>query len=354
MIARTLTRLAHVIPPETAHRLAIEALRADVFPAPSPVSHPGLVTEALGLSFPNPVGVSAGFDKNGEVFAPLLQRGFGFVEIGTVTPLAQAGNPKPRIWRLPEAEAVINRLGFNNEGADAMEARLPPHRGALPGIVGINIGKNKDTVDALADYLPLLRRFYSRASYITANISSPNTAGLRDLQKREHFEAFTHALRAERDGLAAVQGVRVPLLIKIAPDVSDAELEAIVEVAVHERIDGLIVSNTTISRPDGLRSPHAKEQGGLSGRPLMTLSTEALRKTAKLAGGELTLIGVGGIHSASDVIAKIRAGASLVQLYTAMVYQGFGLAQKINGDLAAWLDKVGVKNLSDLRGMDVR
>lgn len=354
MNTRFLYRLGHLVPPEQAHRLAIGLLRSEMFPSPLTFQSDRLQTQVLGISLPSPIGLSAGFDKNGEVYAAALKQGFGFVEIGTVTPRPQDGNPRPRIWRLPEAEAVINRLGFNNEGAEALEARLPDSRSALPGIVGVNIGKNKDTEDALSDYLPLLRRFYSRASYITANISSPNTAGLRDLQKRDHFEQFTRALRSERDGLAAVNGYHVPLLIKIAPDVSDEELESIVGVAVDERIDGLIVSNTTISRPAGLNHHDATQQGGLSGAPLMALSTEVLRKTAKLSQGKLTLIGVGGIRTAEDVIAKVRAGASLVQLYTALVYQGFGLPMKLNRDLAAWLDKVGVKNFADLRGMDVR
>jgi dihydroorotate dehydrogenase len=354
MSARLFSKLGHFLPPESAHHVAIRALKSGLFPTPAPFHSPRLQTEAMGMRFPSPIGLSAGFDKNGEVYREMLGCGFGFVEIGTVTPRPQTGNEPPRIWRLSDDEAVINRLGFNNEGADAMDARLPQGRTQLPGIVGVNIGKNKDTEHALEDYLPLLRRFLPKASYLTANISSPNTPGLRDLQKREFFESFTRALRSERDSMVAMRGIQVPLLIKIAPDVSDEELETIVGIAVQERIDGLIVGNTTLSRPDTLRHADRTQQGGLSGAPLMALSTEVLRKTSKLSQGKLTLIGVGGVRSAEDVIAKIRAGASLVQLYTALVYQGFGLPTRLNRDLDHWLEKVGVKHLSELRGMDVR
>ena len=353
MNVRLFARLGHLLPPEPAHTLALQALSSGYFPIPSSIATERLNVQALGMTFPSPIGLSAGFDKNGEAFDPMLKSGFGFVEIGTVTPKPQSGNDKPRIWRLTNDEAVINRLGFNNQGADAMDARLPL-RAALPGIVGVNIGKNKDTVEALEDYLPLLKRFYDKASYITANISSPNTPGLRDLQKREFFESFTRALRSERDGIAAMTGTKVPLLIKIAPDVTDAELETIVGVAVQERIDGLIVGNTTISRPEGLMHADKSQQGGLSGAPLMSLSTEVLKKTAKLSQNQLTLIGVGGIRTAEDVITKVRAGASLVQLYTALVYQGFGLPGRLNQQLDRWMEKVGVRSITDLRGLDVR
>lgn len=354
MIFRSLQRFVHLIPPEKAHHLAIELLRREIFPFPVLRDYPRLHTNAFGMNFPNPLGLAAGFDKNGEVYAPMLKQGFGFVEVGTVTPLAQEGNPKPRVFRLPEAEAVINRLGFNNQGASNLFQRLPDDRSLLPGIVGINIGKNKRTEEALDDYLPLLRQFYPRASYMTANISSPNTAGLRDLQKRETFEHFARALCRERDGLAALQGVHVPLLIKIAPDMPEEELEHVVGIAMQERLDGLIISNTTISRPASLTHPNRAQQGGLSGAPLMQLSTETLRKAAKLSGGHLPLIGVGGIRNAEDVLTKIRAGATLVQLYTALVYQGLTLPARICQELDVWMERVGLKSLQDIRGMDVR
>ncbi|MBY0355510.1 MAG: quinone-dependent dihydroorotate dehydrogenase [Rickettsiales bacterium] len=354
MLQRLSSKIASIIPPECAHQAALWALQSNLFPLPSQQEYPLLQVDAMGMRFSSPLGLSAGFDKNGDVYHAMLKRGFAFVEIGTVTPQPQRGNPKPRIWRLPESQAVINRLGFNNTGAKALEAKLPAHGNELPGIVGINIGKNKDTENALDDYLLLLNRFYTRASYITANISSPNTPGLRDLQKREFFEVFTRTLRSERDGLAALHGRRLPLLIKIAPDVTEQELEIIVSVAITEKIDGLIIGNTTISRPASVISQHVNQQGGLSGRPLFALSTEVLRRAAKLSQNQLTLIGVGGISSAEDVIVKIRAGASLVQLYTALVYEGFGLPLRINAELSLWMQRVGIASFEEIRGIDVR
>lgn len=336
---KTLRPALFLLPPEKAHRAAIHALQAGAGPR-SRFAHPSLATELAGLALPNPVGLAAGFDKNAEAYRGALAAGFGFVEIGTVTPKAQPGNPQPRLFRLVEQEAVINRLGFNNEGVEAAVARLQS-RG--PGVVGGNIGKNKESADAIADYVTALRAIYPHVDYITVNISSPNTPGLRALQAGDELRALVKAVQAER----ATFITRKPIFVKIAPDNDEAALEAIAAVAMEEGVDALIVSNTTIERP-GVTST---EQGGLSGRPLFQKSTEALAQMYRITGGRMPLIGVGGISSAEDAYAKIRAGASAVQLYTALIYQGFGLVEEINNGLAGLLARDGFKSVREAVGV---
>ncbi len=333
--------------PEKSHGLAIKALKLGAVPPCSFQDYPSLQTELFGLSFPSPVGMAAGFDKNGEVYAPLLKTGFGFVEVGTVTPKPQIGNPKPRIFRLTEDKAVINRLGFNNRGMDAMKSELE-HRRKEGGIVGVNIGRNKDTRYAVQDYTLLLGELGALADYITINISSPNTEGLRGLQQREMLENLLAPLMEVREKLDR----HVPLLLKIAPDMKDDELKDVAEVAGESGLDGLIVTNTTISRPATLRSKHREQLGGLSGEPLRTLATETLRTMYRLTEGKIPLVGVGGISSGQDAIARIRAGASLVQLYTALVYQGFGLVSDIKRELADHLEQQGMTSINQLIGAD--
>ena len=328
--------------PETAHGLSIRALAAGLVPAAAPVADPRLAVSVAGLDFPNPLGMAAGYDKNGEAPDALLKLGFGFVEIGTVTPLPQPGNARPRVFRLSGDAAIINRLGFNNQGHEAMLARLRTRRGA--GIVGVNIGANKDSADRVGDYALGVARFAELASYLTINISSPNTPGLRSLQNRE----------ALADLLTRVTGARAearsdtPLLLKIAPDLSEREIEEIAEEVIARRIDGVIVSNTTLSR-DGLADARASEAGGLSGRPLFARSTSVLARMRKLVGPDLPLIGVGGVASARDAADKIEAGADLVQLYTAMVYAGPGLPAEIVAGLGRIVADAGLDSISDLR-----
>lgn len=345
--------LIHRIPPETAHRLGIEALRRGLLPETRSVESPVLAVKLFGLDFPNPVGLAAGFDKNAEVYSAVLKQGFGFVETGTVTPQPQAGNPRPRIFRLPEEEAVINRLGFNNLGLSAYVANLS-RRDKTQGVIGANIGKNKDAADATADYTQGLMAVYPHADYVTVNISSPNTPGLRALQKREALAELLAALRETREGCARAHKRTVPLLLKVAPDLETQEKEDIAQLVQEYAIDGLIVSNTTVSRPEGLKGLRAGEQGGLSGRPLFALSTACLKDFYRLTEGKLPIVGVGGIASAQDAYTKIRAGASLVQLYTALVYQGFGLVRAIQEGLVELLKRDGLLHISDAVGADDR
>ena len=335
---KTLRPALFLLPPERAHRAAIRALQLGVAPK-STFTHPSLATEIAGLALPTPVGLAAGFDKNAEAYRGALASGFGFVEIGTVTPRGQPGNPQPRLFRLVEEEAVINRLGFNNEGVDAAVARLHS-RGA--GIVGGNIGKNKDSGDAVADYVMAMRSIYPVVDYITVNISSPNTPGLRALQAENELTALVKAVQDLRSSFP----VRKPIFVKIAPDNDQTTLEAVAAVAIEMKIDALIVSNTTISR-DGVRST---ETGGLSGKPLFERSTQTLRHMYKLTDSRVPLIGVGGISSAADAYEKIRAGASAVQLYTALIYQGFGLVDEINEGLAGLLARDGFTRVADAVG----
>lgn len=337
------------LPPEQAHRAAIRALQFGLVPRSS-FTHPALATEVAGLKFHNPVGLSAGFDKNAECFSGALAAGFGHVEIGTVTPRAQPGNPQPRVFRLVEQRAVINRLGFNNEGAEAAAQRLSARN--CWGIVGGNIGKNKDSVDAIADYVSAMRVIYPQVDYITANISSPNTPGLRAMQAGDELRALVKALHAVRVELIKTNQQAKPIFVKIAPDVDDAMLEAIADIALNEQLNGLIVSNTTITRDGVEGNALASETGGLSGTPLFVKSTEILGKTYALTKGKIPLIGVGGVASAEDAYAKIRAGASLVQIYTALIYEGFGLPERINRGLVTLLARDGVAHVSEAVGQN--
>ncbi len=314
--------------------------------------HPSLHVQRFGLSFAHPLGLAAGFDKNAVAIAPLLACGFASVEIGTVTPQPQAGNPKPRLFRLKEDRAVINRLGFPGEGEAAIMPRLAQWqaRRKKPGVVGVNIGKNKDSADAVDDYVHMLKAAAPYADYVAINISSPNTPGLRDLQSKDALNQLLQTLMETRQTLSR----RVPLLLKIAPDLDQSELEGIAATALAYTIDGLIVSNTTIARPEHLKSNYASEIGGLSGAPLFAPSTEALRTLYKMTGGHIPLIGVGGVASAEDAYAKIRAGASLVQCYSALVYEGFGLIQRIVRGLPHLLARDGFSSVNDAVGVDAR
>lgn len=331
--------------PEDAHTLAIRALKLGLGPR-APHDDPILATDLAGLSLPNPVGLAPGFDKNAEVFGPMLLAGFGFVECGTVTPKPQAGNPRPRLFRLWQDRAVINRMGFNNAGLEAFAARLA-HRGG--GVVGANLGANKDSEDRLADYTAGLRRLWGMAAYFTINVSSPNTPGLRALQTRDALEELLGRVMATADSLP--QGVAVPIFLKVAPDLEDAEIEAIAEVVAAHDLAGVIVSNTTISRPP-LKSRHAAEQGGLSGAPLFEPSTQVLRRFRQAAEGRFLLVGAGGIGSGAEAYAKIRAGASAVQLYSALAYDGPSLVVRIKRDLAQRLRADGFASVAEAVGAE--
>ena len=310
---------------EKAHDLGLAALEAAYRTGLNPLlaSRPApLPTRVFGIDFPNPVGLAAGLDKNAAHIDALAALGFGFIEVGTVTPRPQPGNPKPRMFRLPEHEAVINRLGFNNGGVDALLRNV--EKAKFSGVLGINIGKNKDTPNerAVDDYLHCLDRVYARASYVTVNISSPNTQGLRDLQEEEALKRFLGRLRERQELLAAEHGKRTPMLLKIAPDLREEAMDAIAEVVLAAGMDGLICTNTTVARDAVAGDRHAGEAGGLSGRPVFARSTAVLRGMAQRLGGKLPLVGVGGILDGSDAVAKIAAGAILVQCYTGLVYRG--------------------------------
>lgn len=336
-----------LVDPEKAHGLSIAALKSGFLPTCMVPHDPRLQQTVAGLVFPNPLGMAAGYDKNAEVPGPLLRLGFGFTEIGTVTPKAQSGNPKPRIFRLVEDEGVINRLGFNNEGHAAALERLKQAK--LRGIVGVNIGANKDSEDRISDYVQGIEAFYSVASYFTVNISSPNTPGLRDLQARESLAALLAAVLERRKAEAERFGKRIPIFLKIAPDLTEEGLDDVAEEALAHDLDGLIVSNTTLSR-EGLRpGPHKGETGGLSGKPLFELSTTVLAKMRRRVGGNLPIIGVGGVSSAETALEKVRAGADLVQLYSCMVYEGPGLPSAIVKGLSKLVAREGVQSIRDLR-----
>lgn len=332
--------------PEVAHGMSISALRCGLPPVRGTAADKRLAVSIAGLTFPNMLGMAAGYDKNGEVPDALLRLGFGFAEVGTATPLAQPGNPKPRIFRLLSDRAVINRLGFNNEGHAPLERRLAARAGS-PGVVGVNIGANKDAVDRVGDYELGVRRFARHASYLTVNISSPNTPGLRNMQAREILSDLLSRVMAARDAEPAAK--RPPVFLKIAPDLHEAELEDIATEVLARKVEGLIVSNTTLSR-DGLASGDvAREAGGLSGKPLFERSTIALAKMRRLVGPNLAIIGVGGVDSAATALEKVRAGADLVQLYTGLIYGGPALPGKILRDLSALLDREKVDSIGRLR-----
>lgn len=333
--------------PEVAHGMSITALRSGFLPTCHVPHDPRLQQTVAGLVFPNPLGMAAGYDKNADVPGPLLKLGFGFTEIGTVTPYPQPGNPKPRIFRLVENEAVINRLGFNNEGHAAALARLIA--AGLRGIVGVNIGANKDSDDRISDYVKGIEAFSSVASYFTANISSPNTPGLRDLQARESLSALLAAVLQERDAQAQKMNRAIPVFLKIAPDLTEEGLDDIAAEVLAHNLDGLIVSNTTLSRNGLTPGQNNHETGGLSGKPLFDLSTTVLAKMRKRVGPALPIIGVGGVSSAETALEKIRAGADLVQLYSSMVYGGPGLPGTIVRGLSTLMAKEQVGNIRDLR-----
>lgn len=327
--------------PETAHDLALKALRAGLAPAPGAVTSARLATRVMGLELPNPVGLAAGFDKNAVALAPLLRAGFGFVEVGAVTPRPQAGNPRPRLFRLAADRAVINRFGFNNAGLDAMAARLAAPRPA--GVVGVNLGANKDSADRAADYVALIRALRGRADFLSVNVSSPNTERLREMQGRAALDALLAACVAEAGA--------TPVALKISPDLSQAELEDVAEVALARGVAAIVATNTTLSR-DGLASPARTQAGGLSGRPLFARATDTLRRLRRLTQGRVALIGVGGVEDAATAYAKIRAGADAVQLYSALVYGGLGLVGEIARGLDALLARDGFARLADAVGVD--
>ncbi len=341
---RLMRPLVFAIDPEMAHRMALRSVAAAGLLPARASADPRLACRVLGLTFPNPVGLGAGFDKNAEVIAATLKAGFGFTEVGTLTPRPQAGNPKPRLFRLPADQAVINRMGFNNQGFDAAERRLKQRAGN--GIVGVNIGANRDSVDRVADYVAGVTRFAPLADYIAINISSPNTPGLRDLQEHKALSGLLDAVTEARRSAVKM----VPILLKLAPDLDDAALEAIASTAVDNGIEGLIVTNTTIAR-DGIGDSRlAAEAGGLSGRPLFRRSTAMLAKLRKLTAKKLVLIGVGGIDSAETAWQKMAAGADLIQVYTGMVYEGIGLPAEIVTGLSQRLERDKIASIGEIVG----
>ncbi|MFZ1815406.1 MAG: quinone-dependent dihydroorotate dehydrogenase [Rhizobiaceae bacterium] len=347
-----LRRLLFMADAETSHSLALLALKSGLPPIVSQINDSRLATSLCGLSFPNPVGLAAGFDKNGEVPDAMLAHGFGFAEVGTLTPRPQAGNPRPRIFRLKEAQGIINRLGFNNQGHEAAFVRLEARWGR-GGIVGVNVGANKDSADFTADYVAGIRKFAGVADYFTVNISSPNTPGLRDLQAGAALDRLLTMVLDQRDDLSTTAG-RKPVFLKVAPDLDGAQISEIADVvkthAQAGRLDGLIVSNTTLSRAGVAHLPGASETGGLSGQPLFERSTVILARFRLALGPDMPLIGVGGIDSAHTAAAKMEAGANLVQLYTGMVYRGPAIATEINRGLLEILDQRAINHVSQLVG----
>ena len=348
MLFRLIRPALFALDSETGHRLAIRGLAA--LPPRAPAAPGPLAVEVAGLAFPNPVGVAAGFDKDAEVPDALLGLGFGFTEVGSITPLPQAGNPRPRLFRLVEDEAVINRMGFNNGGAEAALARLQARAvrpDASGGIVGVNVGANKDSADRIADYAVMARMMARHASYLCVNISSPNTPGLRALQDESALTGLLDAVIAARDET----GSAAPIFLKVAPDLEPADIDAIARIALEKKLGALVVSNTTITRP-ALRSHHAHETGGLSGAPLRALATQRLRDFRKATGGAVPLVGVGGIATAEHAWERIRAGASLVQLYSAMVYEGPGLGARIAKGLEALMRRDGFASIAEAVGSE--
>jgi dihydroorotate dehydrogenase len=330
---------------ETAHGLALLALKSGLTPPDRRSDPRALGSEVWGRHLPNPIGLAAGFDKNAEVPDAALGLGFGLVEIGSITPRPQPGNPRPRLFRLSQDRGVINRMGFPGQGLEAALARLK--RRPRNGFVGVNVGANKDSSDRAADYVACSMALAPYADYLVCNVSSPNTPGLRNLQGRTQLADL---LKRVQDAIAATP---VPLLVKIAPDATDNDLDDIVAVGRELRVDGIIVGNTTLSRPASLRSPSRQEAGGLSGTPLAELSTEALRRTARRVEGQFPLIGCGGVGSGADAYAKIRAGASLVQLYSMLIYEGPPLVRRIKDELAALLARDGLASVSQAIGADL-
>jgi dihydroorotate dehydrogenase len=347
-IASPVAALLHLLPPEAAHRLALRALARGLAPATTAPASARLRTSFCGLELAHPLGLAAGFDKNAEAVAGLFALGFSFVEVGTVTPRPQAGNPRPRLFRLRERQALINRMGFNNDGLDAVRRRLAA-LGERRGVLGANIGANKDASDPVADYVVCLRELYPLVDYVTVNVSSPNTPGLRDLQRRDRLRRLFDELLEARAALAVGPRSK-PLLLKIAPDLASRDEADIAEAVLDLDIDGLIVSNTTVERAGLGACRHAAETGGLSGAPLFQRSTDQLGRLFQLTGGRLPLIGVGGIASGADAYAKICAGASALQLYTAFVYQGPAIVPQVLAELDRLLAADGCASLGEAVG----
>lgn len=355
MLASLSLPLVRKLDPEKAHEFAIDALTLGIsVPFKRPEDDPALATRALGMRFSNPIGIAAGFDKNARVLRPLARLGFGFVEAGTVTPRPQPGNPRPRLFRLEEDRAVINRMGFNNQGIDRFAVRLarltrplPSGRAGGAGVpVGANIGINKTGADPERDYPALVARVKPYVNYIVLNVSSPNTPGLRGLQDAAKLKGIL-------DAIAARHAERPPLLVKLAPDLENDAIAPIVEAAIQGGAQGLIINNTTLARPDSLRSPYKGESGGLSGRPLATRSTEMLRIVANIAAGRLALVSCGGIEHGRDILERIRLGADLVQVYTAFAYEGPALIGRLKREMLQIMRAEGIETLDDVRGVDL-
>jgi dihydroorotate dehydrogenase len=334
--------------PETAHEMTLKSLEGGLYPKPADAADPRLAQRVFGLDFPNPVGIAAGFDKDARVPDAVLGLGCGFAECGTVTPRAQVGNDKPRVFRLIAERAVINRLGFNNQGHGAALERLRARPSG--GIVGVNIGANKETADRAADYVQGLDTFYDVASYFAVNISSPNTPGLRDLQAPEALDALLGRVMAARATQVAAGRAQVPIVVKIAPDIAEDDLAPIVERLQAHAVDSIAVSNTTLTRPGLATHPDGRQAGGLSGRPLFHRSTVMLARVHRLTGGAIPLIGIGGIESAATALAKIEAGATLIQLYTGLIYEGPSLIGRITSQLSEAVAAAGATSIAALVG----
>lgn len=345
-----------LLPAEKAHNLAIKFIK--FFPRTTNLlscsrEYDSLKIELLDLEFKNPVGMAAGFDKNAEIFDNLKDFGFGFVEVGTVTPKPQLGNPKPRIFRLAKDKAIINRLGFNNLGSDYFEENIN-RRKVSDLILGINVGKNKDTQDPISDYLDLIQRFYRQANYLVINISSPNTKNLRDIQNKENLDEFLFQIVSLKEKLREEYGKNTPILLKVAPDLDEERQKNISEIVLKNKIDGIIISNTTIDRDLNLMDENKTQEGGLSGKPLFKKSNEVLKNIYQYTNKKVPIIAVGGISSAEDAYEKIKNGASLVQIYSAFIYEGFSLVEKIKKELNDMVAKDGYKNISQAIGKNLK
>ena len=337
--------------PETAHNLSIFALKHNLVPKHKISYYKSLKNRVFGIDFDNPIGIAAGYDKNAQVFNELNNFGFGFVECGTVTPKAQEGNPKPRLFRLNQDKAVINRMGFNNAGIEYFYQNVKDKKNPQQ-ILGINIGKNKDTKDESEDYLKCLDKLYEFASYITINISSPNTKDLRDIQKVNLLDDFLKKINERKTELQKKYKKKIPILLKIAPDLSEIEIEEIAKAVTKNNIDGVIISNTTINNKENLQSAFKNEAGGLSGKPLLDQSNKILKLFYQATKGRIPIIGVGGISNAVDAYTKIRLGASLVQIYSSLIYEGFYLVEKIKKELDDLLKKDGFDNVNQAIGVE--